>query len=385
MLRMYDDGSGRRTVVLSEKGESGIDLQQVLRKLHDQSAREVNTHIVKYGIGHRVMPTEGSDYSDDDDDDEDDRGKGDGSKASDTEYENPHDDDDSEQGKSESQGRGNTSTPIRLPWKPGPLPPLISRMPRRACPYPDEGVSQIPVRTRVLPPRPPTQASPYHGSQPSPWRPPPRQPHRGGSSSSSSSATAMAAEASLEASPPPPPPLPSIGRASSTTATSRIVRFEPPMLPPSPLSSPLGGGGGGARPALINVDWVGRCRFSLVDTVPLWRTAVVDAALQAVLERRRRGGDTGLLLAPPPPPPPRLVGTLRRVRLGGCESEVRCLVDDLAPLLRGLASTGSGSSSSITGTTTTGMMGEALPSFDVEIRSGPPRWAGQGRETGSVK
>ena len=74
--------------------------------------------------------------------------------------------------------------------------------------------------------------------------------------------------------------------------------------------------------------------------------------------------------------------------MGGCESEVRCLVDDLAPLLRGLASTGSGSSSSsssVTGTTTTGMMGEALPSFDVEIRSGPPRWAGQGQGMGSVK
>jgi hypothetical protein len=94
------------------------------------------------------------------------------------------------------------------------------------------------------------------------------------------------------------------------------------------------------------VNWVDRCTFSLVEALPLLRKPIVDAALQAAQERSEGR------------PEPRLVGVLKRVKLGRCESDVKCRIDDLGALVRQMADSGTA--------------GEAMPSFDVEIRTGPP-------------
>ena len=321
---MYEDGSGRRTVVLSEKG---VTLNQVLRKLHERSAKEVNTHIVECGIDHPVTPTEGSDSDGGEDEDEHDD-EGHGSQASGTVYDHVRDNDDTAAGGDDGKevsdeqcsnvatpGRESANAPIRLPWIPGP-PVSPGETPGQTCMN-----SRFPVYTA------PYQESGTHEAPQAFWRPPRRLTHR-----------AVKSPSQL----PPPPPPPSVGLPSS-----RTVHFDPLVRPANSSSSgSSSSGNGGAKPALINVDWIGQCSFSMVDKVPLWRTAVVDAALHAVLERRR----------PDTLPAPRLVGMLKRVRLGGCESDVRCLVDDLDPLLKSMAEAG-----------------EAMPAFDVEIRRGPPR------------
>jgi len=141
--------------------------------------------------------------------------------------------------------------------------------------------------------------------------------------------------------------------ASVNLTDSRNVRFLPsnsfpawdtrPPSPPAPDTTTSTRNT--LKPVLINVNWVDRCTFSLVDALPLLRKPIVDAALQAA-QGRSEGG-----------PEPRLVGALKRVRVGGCESDVKCRIDDLGPLVRQMGTAGE----------------EVMPSFDVEIRTGPPQ------------
>ena len=114
-------------------------------------------------------------------------------------------------------------------------------------------------------------------------------------------------------------------------------------LEPSPVALQVN------KPGIIIVDWVDHHKFTIVDNLPHWRHCVVDAALQAVNARSAN------------PPEPRLVGLLKRVRIGQVSLDIKGLIDDLNPVVR-----------SVSPNTNTNTHDGVLPTFEVQVRSGLP-------------